>query len=119
MNDISTRGSTSQFVYWNQTWPSAIGVYYSHAELIETSFFTRQFVELWDDEEYRRFQAGLAANPAAESLIRGGGGIRNDRVAGGSQGKHNGAKQFEECSGQLVRQADRATGKGRERGVWR
>lgn len=85
-------GSTSQLVCWSQPWLSAIGVYWNQVELIETSFFTRQISELLDDEEYRRFQAELAANPAAGALIRGGGGIRKVRVAVGSRGKSSGAR---------------------------
>lgn len=61
-------------------------------ELIETSVFTRQIIELLDDEQYRRFQAELAANPAMGPLIRGGGGIRKVRVAVGSRGKSGGAR---------------------------
>lgn len=61
-------------------------------ELIETSFFTRQILDLLDDEEYRQFQIELSANPATGALIRGGGGIRKIRVAVGSRGKSGGAR---------------------------
>lgn len=54
--------------------------------------FTRQITELLDDDEYRHFQAELAANPAAGPVIRGGGGIRKIRVAVGSRGKSGGAR---------------------------
>ncbi|MBZ2184513.1 MAG: type II toxin-antitoxin system RelE/ParE family toxin [Bryobacter sp.] len=61
-------------------------------ELIETSFFSKQITEVLDDEEYRRFQTELSANPTAGALIRGGGGIRKVRVAVGSRGKSGGAR---------------------------
>lgn len=61
-------------------------------ELIETSVFTKQIVELLEDEEYRTFQTELAANPAKGPIIRGGGGIRKIRVAVGSRGKSGGAR---------------------------
>ena len=41
-------------------------------ELVETSLFTRQITGLLSDDEYRRFQFLLAANPAMGPLIRGG-----------------------------------------------
>lgn len=61
-------------------------------ELIETSVFTRQIKELLGDDEYRRFQTELAANPAIGPVIRGGGGIRKVRVAAGSRGKSSGVR---------------------------
>lgn len=61
-------------------------------ELIETSVFTRQIAKLLDDEQYRLFQAELAANPAMGPLIKGGGGIRKVRVAVGARGKSSGAR---------------------------
>jgi hypothetical protein len=61
-------------------------------ELVETSVFTRQITALLSDEEYRRFQSQLAANPAIGSVIKGGGGIRKVRVAVGSRGKSGGAR---------------------------
>jgi hypothetical protein len=61
-------------------------------ELVETSVFTRQITELLSDEEYRRFQSALIANPGFGSVIRGGGGIRKVRVAVGSRGKSGGAR---------------------------
>ena len=54
-------------------------------ELVETSVFTRQITSLLSDDEYRRLQIQLVANPALGSLIRGGGGIRKIRVALGSR----------------------------------
>jgi hypothetical protein len=61
-------------------------------ELIETSTFTRQITALLNDEEYRAFQARLAANPDLGALIKGGGGIRKTRLAVGSRGKRGGAR---------------------------
>jgi hypothetical protein len=61
-------------------------------ELVETSAFTRQITSLLTDDEYRRFQLQLVANPAAGALIRGGGGIRKTRVSVGGRGKSGGAR---------------------------
>ena len=61
-------------------------------ELIETSTFTRQITALLSDEEYREFQSRLAARPGLGALIKGGGGIRKIRVAGGSRGKRGGVR---------------------------
>lgn len=72
--------------------PSASGVYSSLVELIETSIFTRQITALLTDEEYRRLQVRLVANPAIGPLIRSGHGIRKLRVAVGSRGKSGGAR---------------------------
>lgn len=61
-------------------------------ELVETSVFTRQITDLLSEDEYRRFQSELAANPAIGPIIRGGGGIRKVRVAVGSRGKSGSAR---------------------------
>ena len=61
-------------------------------EFVETSVFTRQIRGLLTDDEYRKFQVDLAANPAIGALIRGGGGIRKIRVALGNRGKSGGAR---------------------------
>ena len=61
-------------------------------ELIETSTFTRQVSSPLSDEEYRRFQVVLAANPQRGALIRGGGGIRKTRVGTAARGKSGGAR---------------------------
>ncbi len=61
-------------------------------ELVETSVFTKQIATLLDEDEYRRFQSRLAANPQLGPLIKGGGGIRKVRVAIGSRGKRSGAR---------------------------
>ena len=64
----------------------------SRVELLETPVFTRQITALLSDEEYRRFQSQLAANPAIGSVIKGGGGIRKVRLAVVSRGKSGGAR---------------------------
>jgi RelE toxin of RelEB toxin-antitoxin system len=61
-------------------------------ELIETSTFTRQITALLSDEEYRRFQYRIAANPQLGAVIRGGGGIRKVRVGVGARGKSGSAR---------------------------
>ena len=71
---------------------SANGAQPRVVELIETSGFTGQIMEILDDDAYREFQRELAANPAKGPLIRGGGGIRKIRVAVGSRGKSGGAR---------------------------
>ena len=63
-------------------------------ELLETPVFTRQIMALLSDEEYRRFQSQLAANPAIGSLIKGGGCIRKARLGVGSRGKSGGAPRY-------------------------
>ena len=49
---------------------SAIGVYSSSMEFIETPTFTRQVQELLSDEEYRGLQNTLAENPESGDLIK-------------------------------------------------
>ena len=58
----------------------------------EHPVFTRRIDELLSDEEYRRFQAYLAANPAAGDVIPGMGGLRKIRLALPGQGKRGGAR---------------------------
>jgi hypothetical protein len=66
--------------------------YNRDVELIETSIFTRQIRVLLSDEEYRRFQLDLAANPSSGALIKGGRGIRKVRIALPARGKSGGAR---------------------------
>lgn len=61
-------------------------------EIVETTVFTRQILNLLSEEEYRCFQSELLANPGRGPVIRGGGGIRKVRVATGSRGKSGGAR---------------------------
>jgi len=102
--------------------------------LLETPVFTRQITALLRDEEYRRFQSQLAANPAIGSVIKGGGGIRKVRSAVGSRGKRGGARVIyywavskdlilllyaypEECYSEYDTQTDRPASQACEGGV--
>ena len=71
---------------------SAIGVYSSSMEFIETPTFTRQVQELLSDEEYRGLQNTLAENPESGDLIKAGGGIRKVRHAVQGRGKSGGVR---------------------------
>ena len=71
---------------------SAIGVYFSTMEFIETPTFTRQVQELLSDEEYRGLQNALAEDPESGDLIKGGGGIRKVRHAAQGRGKSGGVR---------------------------
>ena len=46
---------------------------------VEFPNFTKRVTELLNDEEYRRLQAALIANPELGDLIRGTGGLRKAR----------------------------------------
>jgi hypothetical protein len=46
---------------------------------VEFPNFTKQVTKLLDDEDYRRLQAALIANPELGDLIRGTGGLRKAR----------------------------------------
>jgi len=46
---------------------------------VEFPNFTKRITELLNDEEYRRLQAALIANPELGDLIRGTGGLRKAR----------------------------------------
>ena len=59
---------------------------------IETSVFTRQIIELLDDDEYQTLQAELMINPAKGDLIKEGGGIRKVRCAAKGKGKSGGIR---------------------------
>jgi hypothetical protein len=61
-------------------------------EFIETSIFTRQVIELLDDESYLALQIELLSRPDAGSVIRGSGGLRKLRWAGRSHGKRGGVR---------------------------
>ena len=56
-------------------------------EFIEAPVFTRHLQEYLSDEEYRRFQASLAAYPERGDLIQGTGGFRKIRWADTRRGK--------------------------------
>lgn len=61
---------------------------------IETPVFTRQIVELLDDEEYARFQTALVLRPDLGDLIPGSGGLRKVRWSerGRGRGKRGGVR---------------------------
>jgi mRNA-degrading endonuclease RelE of RelBE toxin-antitoxin system len=59
---------------------------------VETSTFTRQVVELLDDEEYRQLQEVLLMRPEAGDLIPGGGGLRKLRWRVAGKGKRGGSR---------------------------
>lgn len=58
----------------------------------EHPVFTRRITEFITDEEYREFQAYLAANPEAGDVIPGLGGLRKIRLALPGRGKRGGAR---------------------------
>jgi hypothetical protein len=49
---------------------------------VETPVFTREVVELLDDEELRSLQLALLQRPELGPVIRGSGGLRKLRWAG-------------------------------------
>lgn len=61
-------------------------------ELIETSVFSRQVREQWDEEEYRAFQLHLVLHPDAGPVIPGSGGLRKVRWRVSGRGKRGGAR---------------------------
>jgi mRNA-degrading endonuclease RelE of RelBE toxin-antitoxin system len=64
---------------------------------IETSLFSRVLPDYWSDEEYREFQAHLAARPDAGDVIQGAGGLRKIRWAGSGRGKRGGVRVIYYC----------------------
>jgi hypothetical protein len=61
-------------------------------EFVETPTFTRQVLELLNDEEYRALQNTLVEDPEVGDLIKGGGGIRKMRHAVEGRGKSGGVR---------------------------
>lgn len=61
-------------------------------EIIETTPFARCRDELFDDEQFRRFQEHLVLNPTVGVPIPGGGGLRKVRWAGSGRGKRGGVR---------------------------
>lgn len=59
---------------------------------IETPVFTRQILELVDDETYRKLQEDLTLHPDAGAVIAGTGGVRKIRIAANGHGKRGGAR---------------------------
>lgn len=61
-------------------------------QFIESSAFTRQIVDLMEDESYRLLQGALIADPEMGSVIKGSGGIRKVRWEASGRGKRGGAR---------------------------
>lgn len=59
---------------------------------IEHPTFTKQIESLFSDEEYRRLQTDLAANPESGDVIPGLGGLRKVRWGAKGKGKRGGAR---------------------------
>ena len=59
---------------------------------IEHPNFTKQIESLFSDEEYRRLQMDLAANPESGDVISGLGGLRKVRWGAKGKGKRGGAR---------------------------
>ena len=59
---------------------------------IETAAFSRIIRSLLSDDEYRKLQSALLANPACGNLIRGGAGLRKLRWARKGMGKSGGMR---------------------------
>ena len=66
--------------------------YVQKLTFIEQPVFTRQLVELVEDDAYRRFQNELAANPEKGPVVKGSGGLRKARMALPGRGKSGGAR---------------------------
>ncbi|MDA0348066.1 MAG: type II toxin-antitoxin system RelE/ParE family toxin [Verrucomicrobia bacterium] len=59
---------------------------------VEHPTFTRKITELFSDEDYRKFQNHLAANPTLGDVIPGFGGLRKLRWGARGKGKRGGAR---------------------------
>jgi hypothetical protein len=59
---------------------------------IESSIFTRRFLELASDYDLANLQEMLRLNPETGDLIRGSGGLRKIRIALEGKGKSGGAR---------------------------
>jgi len=70
----------------------------------ETSFFSRQALELLPDDELNSMQWMLMANPECGDLIRGSGGLRKLRWAGSGRGKRGGLRiiYYWHASGSII-----------------
>ncbi len=61
-------------------------------EIVETPVFTKQVLELLDDDSYRALQLELIVRPHAGPIIPGSGGLRKIRWAGSGHGKRGGVR---------------------------
>jgi len=61
-------------------------------EFIETSIFSKQILDLLDDESYRELQKQLIYRPDAGVVVPGTGGLRKTRWAGSNRGKRGGIR---------------------------
>lgn len=59
---------------------------------VESPLFTKQVHDYLQDDEYRVFQAFLAANPDAGDVVRGSGGVRKVRWSRRGTGKSGGVR---------------------------
>jgi mRNA-degrading endonuclease RelE of RelBE toxin-antitoxin system len=59
---------------------------------VEFPNFTKRVTDLLDDEDYRKLQAALIANPELGDLIRGTGGLRKARWSAKGRGKRGGVR---------------------------
>ena len=60
--------------------------------IMETRAFTARIGDLLSDEQYRRLQLHLAANPTAGDVIPGTGGLRKVRWVRKGHGKRGGCR---------------------------
>ena len=61
-------------------------------EFIETPIFTKQILDLLDDESYKEFQNALLKTPKVGTVIKGGAGIRKVRWSLPNKGKSGGVR---------------------------
>jgi len=61
-------------------------------EIVETAPFARRRDDLFDDEQFRKFEEHLVLHPTAGALIPGGNGLRKIRWSGSGRGKRGGVR---------------------------
>jgi hypothetical protein len=65
---------------------------YDTITIVEQPIFTRQLVELVDDETYRNFQLELVRRPEQWPIVPGTGGLRKARMRLARRGKSGSAR---------------------------